>query len=73
MAYGWYIERAVLPVFPNFDINVESADIKDVLLKIVEHADRHDRKVFTIHPIYDDRLSLDKSGDMYLLSLKSQE
>ena len=54
-------------------INVESADIKDVLLKIVEHADRHDRKVFTIHPIDDDRLSLDKSGDMYLLSLKSQE
>ena len=73
LAYGWYIERAVLPVFPNFDINVESADIKDVLLKIVEHADRHDRKVFTIHPIDDGRLSLDKSGDMYLLSLKSQE
>ena len=73
LAYGWYIERAVLPVFPNFDINVESADIKDVLLKIVEHADRHDRKVFTIRPIDDDRLSLDQSGDMYLLSLKSQE
>lgn len=73
LAYDWYIERAVLPVFPNFDTDVSSTDINDVLLKIVEHADRHDRNVFTIRPIADDRLSLEKSGDMYLLALKSQE
>ena len=73
LAYDWYIERAVLPVFPNFDTNVSSTDITDVLLKIIEHADRHDRNVFTIRPIDDDRLLLEKSGDMYLLTLKSQE
>ena len=73
LAYDWYIERAVLPVFPNFDASVLSTDINDVLLKIVEHADRHDRDVFTIRPIDDNRLSLEKSGDMYLITLKSQE
>ena len=73
LAYDWYIERAVLPVFPNFDTSVLSTDIDDVLLKIVEHADRNDRDVFTIRPIEDDRLSLEKSGDMYLITLKSQE
>ena len=73
LAYDWYMEGAGLPVFPNFDTDVSSTDINDVLLKIIEHGDRRDRNVVTIRLIDHDRLSLDKSGDMYLLSLKSQE
>ena len=73
MAYDWYMEGAGLPVFPNFDTDVSSTDINDVLLKIIEHGDRRDRNVVTIRLIDHDRLSLDKSGDMYLLTFKSQE
>jgi len=73
LAYDWYMEGAGLPVFPNFDTDVSSTDINDVLLKIIEYGDRRDRNVVTIRPIDADRLSLDKSGDIYLLTFKSQE